>query len=113
DALQSVVGSIVTSRLITGSTGSTGSTGAEAAAGADGLLRRLALQDVLRAAMVESLASAAALPSGATLPHLVGLAPEPWRTMLDDHGRALRALLADASSLGDVEQLSLAEFLGT
>lgn len=107
DVLQDLVGSIVTERVITDPSG-TGS----APLGADTALRRLAMQDVLRAAMVESLASTAQLPSSATLPHLVRIAPEPWRTMLQDHGSALRSLLADVTDLGDVQQLSLAEFLG-
>lgn len=107
DVLQTLVGSIVAERVI-----------AEPAdlvlqvPAAETALHQLAMQDVLRAAMVESLAASAALPTEPTLPNLVQIAPEPWRTMLADHGRALRSLLADAIYLGDVRQLSLTEFLG-
>ena len=73
---------------------------------------RLALQDVLRAAMVESLVATHEAPRGATLPYLIVMAPEPWSTMLAEHGHALRGLLGDLTLLGDVQQLSLAEFLG-
>jgi hypothetical protein len=101
DVLQRIAGAIVVER-ITGS----------ADQPASGVLDRLAMQDVLRAAMVESLAASSALPVSATLPALVAAAPEPWSTMLADHGAALRDLLADVNLLGGVRQNSLAEFLG-
>ena len=107
DVLQTLVGSIVAERVI-----SEPADVALQVPAAETAMRQLAMQDVLRAAMVESLAASAAMPTAATLPYLVQIAPEPWRTMLDDHGRALRSLLADAIYLGDVRQLSLAEFLG-
>jgi hypothetical protein len=101
DLLQSLAAGLVADRIT------------ERASGPDpSAVDRLALQDVLRAAMVESLVATEGAPSGATLPALVATAPEPWATMLADHGNAMRSLLVDIGFLGEVRQLSLGEFLG-
>ena len=76
------------------------------------VMHKLALQEVLRAAIVEALITATSAEPTATLRDLSEAAPEPWQTMLAEHRTALRALADDVGALADYEQLSLLEFLG-
>ncbi|HJQ42731.1 MAG TPA: hypothetical protein VJ831_06585 [Jatrophihabitantaceae bacterium] len=77
-----------------------------------GLIERLQLQEVLRAAMVDELMEVLPGDAPATLGTLADTAPEPWATMFREHRDALRVLLDDVTSLGVARQRSLAEFLG-
>jgi hypothetical protein len=69
-------------------------------------IERLRMQEVLRAAVVETVGG-----SEPTLAELAALAPEPWATMLFEHLVALRTLAADLRTLRGFDQLSLTEFL--
>ena len=74
-------------------------------------MRRLGLQEVLRAAIVEALLTAISAPATTTLRELALTAPEPWGTMLREHHDSLAALSSDLQSLSGFEQLSLHDFL--
>ncbi|MDT4937507.1 MAG: hypothetical protein QOG80_1178, partial [Pseudonocardiales bacterium] len=74
-------------------------------------LRRLGLQEVLRAAIVDALISATSSPPAAGLGELADSAPDPWRTILAEHLEVMRSLATDVSALFGFEQRSLNDFL--